>query len=30
VHSSGLTLVSVEHPCMDAWGARLGYELLRE
>ena len=28
-YSSGMTLVSVEHPCMDAWGARLGYELLR-
>lgn len=28
-HSAGMTLVSVEHPCMDAWGARLGYELIR-
>lgn len=28
-HTAGMTLVSVEHPCMDAWGARMGYELLR-
>lgn len=28
-HSAGMTLVSVEHPTLDPYGAQLGYELLR-